>query len=382
MPIIKIRRNTTQGATPGVGTLTLGEIALNTEDGYLYAANNAGTVVNRLGTTVDRVVGAVPRTSATGSLQAPAGTTAQRDASPTAGSFRYNTTLTTFEGYSGAAWTTVGAAGATGAAGAAGAAGTAGVNGNINAIINGNFQINQRAVSGTVTLAAGIYGHDRWKAGASGATYTFATTNNVTVLTISAGSLIQVIEGVNLYSGTYALSFSGTAQGKIGAGSFAASGVTGTAVGGTNLNIEFNTGTVSLVQFQPGSEVSPFERRDIGRELILCQRYLPVIVSTPGSTGFAASGFAQSSSQGNILYMFKTTTRVPPTGLVAVNIGAFGFTTQVASGTGTSATFTAATINSADFYINLNSSILTAGAAGYMTTTSASGSIQFTGCEL
>jgi hypothetical protein len=149
-----------------------------------------------------------------------------------------------------------------------------------NAIINGNFCINQRAVSGTVTLAAGVYGHDRWKAGASGCTYTFATTNNVTTLTISAGSLIQVIEGLNLYSGTYTLSWTGTAQGKIGAGSYAGSGVTGAAVGGTNLNIEFNTGTVSLVQFEPGSVATPFERRLYGDELLLCQRYFQVLKSS------------------------------------------------------------------------------------------------------
>ena len=48
-----------------------------------------------------------------------------------------------------------------------------------NKIINGNFDINQRAVSGTVSLAAGEYGHDRFKGGAGGATYTFATSANV-----------------------------------------------------------------------------------------------------------------------------------------------------------------------------------------------------------
>jgi hypothetical protein len=142
-----------------------------------------------------------------------------------------------------------------------------------NAIINGNFGINQRGVSGTVTLAAGAYGHDRFKAGASGCTYTFATSNNITTLTISAGSLIQVIEGNNLFTGTYTLSWTGTAQGKIGAGSFAASGVTGSVTGGSNLNIEFNTGTLSLVQFEQGSVATPFERRPFGTELQLCQRY-------------------------------------------------------------------------------------------------------------
>jgi len=157
-----------------------------------------------------------------------------------------------------------------------------------NVIINGNFGINQRGVSGTVTLAAGAYGHDRWKAGASGCTYTFATVNNVTTLTISSGSLIQVIEGLNLFDGTYTLSWTGTAQGKIGAGSYAGSGVTGTAVGGTNLNIEFNTGTVSLVQFEQGSVATPFERRPYGTELPLMMAFFtpiapPLTVEMPRS---------------------------------------------------------------------------------------------------
>ena len=142
-----------------------------------------------------------------------------------------------------------------------------------NELINGNFGVNQRAVTGTVTLAAGAYGHDRWKAGAGGCTYTFATALNVTTLTISAGTLIQVIEGINLQSGTYTLSWTGTAAGKIGTGALSASGITGTAVGGTNLNIEFNTGTLSKVQFEEGIVNSAFETRPYGMELALCQRY-------------------------------------------------------------------------------------------------------------
>jgi hypothetical protein len=165
-----------------------------------------------------------------------------------------------------------------------------------NVIINGNFQINQRGVSGTVTLAAGAYGHDRFKAGASGCTYTFATSNNVTTLTISAGSLIQVVEGLNLYTDTYTLSWTGTAQGKIGAGSYAGSGVTGSVTGGTNLNIEFNTGTLSLVQLEAGSVASPFERRDYGRELAMCQRYFQVIGDLSRLTGMAFNSTANPIS--------------------------------------------------------------------------------------
>lgn len=165
-----------------------------------------------------------------------------------------------------------------------------------NLLISGNFAINQLAVSGTVTLAAGAYGHDMWKAGASGCTYTFATSANVTTITITAGSLIQVVEGLNLQTGTHTLSWTGTAQGKIGAGSFGASGITGAITGGTNTNIEFNTGTLSRVQLEPGTVATPFEPRPYGMELSLCQRhyqfatvYVPDSASLPTNWLFKVS---------------------------------------------------------------------------------------------
>ena len=54
-------------------------------------------------------------TAATGSQVVPSGTTGQRDGSPVAGYFRYNTTTSSFEGYT-SAWGSVGG-GATGAGG-------------------------------------------------------------------------------------------------------------------------------------------------------------------------------------------------------------------------------------------------------------------------
>lgn len=152
-----------------------------------------------------------------------------------------------------------------------------------NRLINAQLLINQRGVSGTVNLSAGQYGHDRFKAGASGCTYTFSTTNNVTTLTISAGSLQQVIEGLNLESGTYTLSWTGTAQGKIGAGSYGASGITGSITGGTNTTIEFNTGTLSLPQLEVGSTATSFDYRPYGTELALCQRYYVDLASASGA---------------------------------------------------------------------------------------------------
>ena len=191
-----------------------------------------------------------------------------------------------------------------------------------NAIINGNFGINQRGVSGTVTLAAGNYGHDRWKAGASGCTYTFATSENVTTLTITAGSLIQVVEDINLLTDTYTLSWTGTAQGKIGAGAFGASGITGSVTGGSSLNIEINTGTISKVQLERGSVATPFDFRSIGQELALCQRYYEKsfeLGTAPAQNVGSYNGTSVASSPGQLSGMsfgdtrFKVNKRAAPT---------------------------------------------------------------------
>jgi hypothetical protein len=143
-----------------------------------------------------------------------------------------------------------------------------------NIIINGNFSVNQRGFASGGTLAEGVYGHDRWKAGSGGCNYTFATSAGKVTITIpSSKTLLQVIEGTFLQSGTYTLSWEGTAQGKIGGGSFAASPITASVTGGSNLTITFNAGTVANVQLEKGSTATEFETRPFAEELALCQRY-------------------------------------------------------------------------------------------------------------
>ena len=147
-----------------------------------------------------------------------------------------------------------------------------------NRIIDGGFILNQRGYVSGVSLASGTYGHDRWKGGASAGTYTFTqgALGVNTTITITAGSLIQVIEGCNVAEGgTYVLSWTGTAQGRLNGGTYGASGtvtVTGWTAG-TNLNVEFNTGTCGSVQLEKGSTATSFDYRPYGTELALCQRY-------------------------------------------------------------------------------------------------------------
>ncbi len=154
-----------------------------------------------------------------------------------------------------------------------------------NLLRNASFMINQRGVAGTVTLAAGAYGHDGVKAGAGGATYSFATVGIDTVLTITSGSLILPIEAGMMAGGAYVLSQAGSAQARVwqgtgdaGTGSYV--GVPLLAVGlsaNTQTNVEFSTGTLLLPQFEQGAVATAFERRPSSIEAVLCLRYFQML---------------------------------------------------------------------------------------------------------
>jgi len=75
----------------------------------------AGDLVNidAVAAELDTLALKVSKTSDTGSAVVPAGTQAQRDGSPSAGYFRFNSDTSSFEGYNGSAWGSVGG-GATG----------------------------------------------------------------------------------------------------------------------------------------------------------------------------------------------------------------------------------------------------------------------------
>ena len=144
-----------------------------------------------------------------------------------------------------------------------------------NRVDNSGFQINQRSyVSGTA-LAAGAYGHDRWKAGAGGCTYTFpAPVGPSNTITITAGTLQQVVEGGSIVGGNYMLSWTGTAQGRVGAGSYAASPVAVAGiVAGANTTIEFNGGSLGQVKFESGTVATPWFANGARYELSNCQRF-------------------------------------------------------------------------------------------------------------
>ena len=192
-----------------------------------------------------------------------------------------------------------------------------------NALINGSFAINQRGYASGVALAAGAYAHDRWKAGASGCSYTFSQALPDTTITITAGTLVQAVEAANVYATTWWLTWTGSAQARVwqGAASGAFSSGTAMNVGGVAVNalqvtglvigtiagVEFSTGTLGFVQLEralPNAGPTRFERRQ--GELALCRNYFRF--AEPGiGAWFVGGSSAQAQLQFNYADMRPST---------------------------------------------------------------------------
>jgi hypothetical protein len=164
-----------------------------------------------------------------------------------------------------------------------------------NRIINGAFVINQRGYISGTNLASGAYGFDRWKSGFTNTALTFTAGVQSTLVTIStSGVLQQIVERENVPAGTYTLSWTGTATGRVyNAGAtppvYAASPIIVSLDGSANVVVEFTaaggTRTLGTVQLEAGNVFSPFEYRQRGQELALCQRYYTRYEGTENSFG-------------------------------------------------------------------------------------------------
>lgn len=198
-----------------------------------------------------------------------------------------------------------------------------------NRIINGAFSINQRAFAGGA-LSPGSYGHDRWKAGSGGVTHTVSGET----ATITAGTLVQVIEGLNVpEGGTYTLSWLGTAQARVDGGSYAASPITVTGkTAAANTTIEFGTGTVSNAQYEAGSSATTFERRLYSQEFAACQRYYWVSEHAVTLRGFGAGGGAQTYQSIGFPVRMRSSPTISASFSGATNTSAAGIASQGAGG--------------------------------------------------
>lgn len=154
-----------------------------------------------------------------------------------------------------------------------------------NLLINATFKINQRSyVSGIATTTANQYTLDRWRVPASGQNATFTANGARNIVTAPASGIEQVIEGDNIFGGTYTVSWEGTASCYIN-GVEVTKGSQVTLIGGTDATVKFVGGSVELPQLEHGIRDTEFEHRWRGPELALCHRYYETFQYSSGGQG-------------------------------------------------------------------------------------------------
>jgi hypothetical protein len=148
-------------------------------------------------------------------------------------------------------------------------------------------------------------------------TYTISVANTweqktVTVVGPTAGTWIGATNGKGMVV-TFSLGSGSTYVGT--AGAWAAADYRGGATGQTNVIGTLNaTWYITGAQLEVGSVATPFERRDYGRELMLCQRYYyKAAITNAGS--FFGTGVAYSTTSANVFIPFPVPLRTRPTAL-------------------------------------------------------------------
>jgi len=214
-------------------------------------------------------------------------------------------------------WTLGSTGGEVAAEGGAGAIG-------INLLINGDFQINQRAFAGG-SLAAGSYGFDRWKAGASACNISVSGY----VVTLASGPLVQVIEpalwGYTSFASTaitisldtpsadIAVTF-GTASGTITAGSGRRSVTLNTGAPDTgNLTLSLSAAvsvTFGRLKLEVGTLATAWQARPSSQERALCMRYW---YTTTKTTAIVFYGYNTGGSTPQGTFTHPVEMRVAPT---------------------------------------------------------------------
>lgn len=303
----------------------------------------------------------VEKTSGTGSARLPSGTTAQRDVSPQKGWTRYNSTLDILEYWNGTIWVAdissnnpvftgtlttdsiINISAPTGVIQVGGidvfrfgSDNSGQLAGFRNILINGDMRINQRGVS-IAAAATGAYGPDRWKK-------------------VDASNMTQIVEAGNFEPSTvYTLSGTGVTTQQI----------TSPASGNWTLpNIPI---TATKLQLEKGSIATPFEKRPIGLELSLCQRYYYKITSTGVNQRI---GLAQmySTTHGVFITNHPVPMRSPPTvvanGLVMGSAAGTGVVMNIFSSTSSAEQLSATITGASTSFVAGNACLVTFSAAG------------------
>ena len=136
---------------------------------------------------------------------------------------------------------------------------------------------------------------------------------------------------------------------------------------------------ITGVQLEKGSTATSFDVRPYGTELMLCQRYLPCLNSS-STTDSISLAYTPSTTIVRCDVPFKVTPRVPPTGISVSSASHLTWDTGGASGTPSAVTFTSSSLQTGRVALAVTGA--TVGQCAAVGFNSASGQIQFTGCEL
>lgn len=167
---------------------------------------------------------------------------------------------------------------------------------------NARFLVNQRGFVSGASLAAKAFGIDGVAGGPSGATVAYANDGAGLFdryLDIATGSIVLPIPGTDIAGGNYRLSYEGTAQYRIWAGtpsgSYAiafrsAGGALVNLAAGVNAFVEFTGGTLLRPQLEIDNR-GPFERVPLDLEIARCLPFFERQVLSRIGFGFVQSGF-------------------------------------------------------------------------------------------
>ena len=204
--------------------------------------------------------------------------------------------------------------------------------------------------------------------------YTISSANtweqkSVTITGDTTGTWVGATNGsgLNVYFGLgVGSTYSGTAGSWTGSSFYSATGAT--SVVGTNGATFYITG----VQLEAGTTASPFEYRQYGTELALCQRYFYMVSKGTGEIGV---GWNYTSSQASWITYFPVTMRTAPS--LYYNNGAYY--TFYRNGSGQSVTTFNVDVASTSICTLYNNTEIsgTAGQSGILRTTSGTGYVGF-----